>query len=119
MDFAAWATALIIVHLLGLALASRSMNDPDLPPSTETPTPSDPPDQGALPVTKTLLAVTAVAVAIVYAGGAIFDRMQADTYQAAALRCAMTDPDQALPQCEQFKTAAGQPAPTTETQNQE
>lgn len=36
MDFAAWATALIIVHLLGLALASRSMNDPDLPPTTET-----------------------------------------------------------------------------------
>ena len=59
-------------------------------------------------MTKTLLAVTAVAVAPVYAGGALFDRMQADSYQAAALRCAQADPSLALPQCEQFKTAAGQ-----------
>lgn len=118
MDFAAWATALIIVHLLGLAAAAWAISrEPGT--SRTSPTPSDPPDQGAPPVTKTLLAVTAVAVALVYAGGALFDRMQDDTYQAAALRCAQADPSLALPQCEQFKTAAGQPAPTTETQNQE
>ena len=59
-------------------------------------------------MTKTLLVATAAAVALVYAGAALFDRMEADSYQAAALRCAQADPSLALPQCEQFKTAAGQ-----------
>ena len=62
-------------------------------------------------MTKTLLVATAAAVALVYAGATFFDRMQADSYQAGALRCAQADHSLALPQCEQFKTAAGQPRP--------
>lgn len=109
-DLAAWATGLLTFHLLGLAVAAWAISqEPGTSNHQQTsPTPSDPPDQGAPPVTKTLLVAAAAAVALVYAGAALFDRTQADSYQAAALRCAQADPSLALPQCEQFKTAAGQ-----------
>ena len=110
MDFTDWAITLLLIHLLGLAVAARYEDNDDRRRTRHRSTtkPSDPPDQGTPPVTKTLLVATAAAVALVYAGAAFFDRMQADAYQSAALRCAQVDPDLAPSQCEQFKTAAGQ-----------
>ena len=85
-DLAAWATGLLTFHLLGLAVAAWAISQEPGTPEPPQPVPSDPPDQGAPPVTKTLLVATAAAVALVYAGAAFFDRMQADAYQSAALR---------------------------------